>query len=64
MILMRVWLGFVLVAAVVASGYEAKRRRDLRRAEQALMKEMEKELQTAYDMQMGLRPADADKPRG
>ena len=45
-----------LVGFVLASAYGVKRRRDFRRAEQALMQEMEEELQTAHDMQMSLMP--------
>jgi ligand-binding sensor domain-containing protein/serine phosphatase RsbU (regulator of sigma subunit) len=52
-------LGIALVGFILASGYGIKRRRDLHRAEQALMQEMEEELQTAHDMQMGLMPLEA-----
>jgi len=50
-------LGIALVGFVLASGYGIKRRRDLRRVEQALMQEMEEELQTAHEMQMKLMPS-------
>ncbi len=43
-----------LAVAAVASGYAISRRHDLRRAEQALMRELEKELQTAHELQMGM----------
>ena len=49
-------LGLALVFAAVTSGYAIRKRRDLRRAERALMLELEDELQTAHDMQMGLMP--------
>ena len=53
-------VGAALVASLLglatASAYGLRRRRDQRRAEQALMQDMEEELQTAHDMQMGLMP--------
>ena len=51
-------LGFALVGLVLVSGYAMKRRRDARRAERALMQELEEELQTAHDLQMGLMPTE------
>jgi len=51
-------LGLALVGFIAASTYGLKRRRDLRRAEQALMRELEEELQTAHDMQMSLMPTE------
>ena len=50
-------LVLALLGLIVASGYGLKRRRDLRLAEQALMRELEEELQTAHDLQMELMPA-------
>ena len=50
-------LGLALIGLVVVSGYALRRRGDQRRAEQALMLEMEEELQTAHTMQMGLMPS-------
>ena len=54
-------IGFLCLATVglaFTSAYGLKRRRDLHRAEQALMRELEEELQTAHDMQMGLMPTE------
>ena len=51
-------LGIALIGLTVVSGYALRRRRDLRRAERELMAEMEEELQTAHDMQMGLMPTE------
>jgi len=53
-----------VVGLVLTSGYGLKRRRDLRRAEQALMRELEEELQTAHDLQMGLMPTEAPQIDG
>ena len=53
-----------LVGFVLASGYGIKRRRDLRQAEQLLMQEMEEELQTAHDLQMGLMPTEPPRIEG
>jgi len=50
-------LGIALVGLIFASGYAVRKRRDQRMAEQALMQELEEELQTAHEMQMGLMPA-------
>ena len=46
-----------LLGLTLASGYGLKRRRDLRLVEQALMRELEEELQTAHNLQMELMPA-------
>ena len=51
-----VGLGLALVGLVAASGYALKKRREQRRAEQALMQELEDELQTAHQLQMSLMP--------
>ena len=51
-----VGLGLALVGLVMASGYALKKRREQRRAEQALMQELEDELQTARKLQMSLMP--------
>ena len=57
-------LGFSLLGLVLASGYALRKRRDQHRAERALMQEMEEELQTAHDMQMGLMPTEAPQVPG
>ena len=57
-------LGLALIGLVLTAGYGLRRRRDLRRAEQALMAEMEEELQTAHHMQMGLMPTETPKIEG
>jgi len=49
-------LALSLVGVGLASTYGLRRRRDQRRAEQALMREMEEELQDARRMQMSLLP--------
>jgi len=49
-------LGLALIGLVAASGYALKKRREQRRAEQALMRELEEELQTARKLQMSLMP--------
>ena len=49
-------LGFAVIALGFVSVYAVRRRQDLRRAEQALRRELEEELQTAHDMQMALMP--------
>ncbi len=48
-----------LVGLVLASVYGVRRKREQRRAEQALVKELEEELQEARRMQMGLMPTSA-----
>jgi ligand-binding sensor domain-containing protein len=50
-------LALALIGLTFASGYGLRRRRDLRLAEQALMRELEEELQTAHNLQMELMPA-------
>ena len=57
-------LGIALLGLVLTSGYAVKRRQDQRRAERALMQELEEELQTAHDMQMGLMPAESPRISG
>ena len=49
--------GAALLVILLVSGYALRRRRDLHRAERALLGELERELQTAHDLQMGLMPA-------
>ncbi len=47
----------VLVLGLIGTtSYALRKRRDLRRAERDLMQEMEKELQTAHELQMSLMP--------
>ncbi|MFC1525571.1 SpoIIE family protein phosphatase [Candidatus Latescibacterota bacterium] len=53
---LQVGLALSLAGLVLAASYGLRRRRDQRRAEQALMRDMEEELQAAHDMQMGLMP--------
>jgi hypothetical protein len=50
-------LGMTLVALVAVSGYALKKRRDL-------FVEMESELQTAHDLQMGLMPKESPRIQG
>jgi ligand-binding sensor domain-containing protein/serine phosphatase RsbU (regulator of sigma subunit) len=57
-------LGVALFGLVVAVGYGVKKRRDQLRAERALMQELEEELQTAHDLQMGLMPEEAPQTKG
>jgi ligand-binding sensor domain-containing protein len=57
-------LGLALIGLVLTAGYGLRRRRDLRRAEQALMAEMEEELQTAHNLQMGLMPTETPQIEG
>jgi serine phosphatase RsbU (regulator of sigma subunit) len=56
--------GVLLLGLILASGYAVKKRRELRRAEQLLIQEMEGELQTAHDMQMGLMPKEHPQAQG
>ena len=63
-IVLRTGLGLALVGLVIAGHYGVRRRRerDLARSErdevrERMLREMEEELQTAHDMQMGLMPA-------
>ena len=48
-----------LIGLVGAAGYAVQRRRERDRAREELVRELEEELQTAHDMQMGLMPKDA-----
>ena len=57
-------LALSLAGLVVATGYGIGKHRAQRRAEQALMRELEEELQTAHNMQMGLMPAESPKIQG
>ena len=57
-------LGIALVGFVIASGYALKQRQERNRTREALMQEMENELQTAHDMQMGLMPTESPKIQG
>ena len=57
-------LVLAFIGLIAATGYGVRRRRDLRRTEQALMREMEEELQTAHEMQMGLMPKEAPNIEG
>jgi ligand-binding sensor domain-containing protein len=57
-------LEIAVVGLVAVSGYALRRRRDLRRAERALLKELEKELQTAHHLQMRLMPKQAPQLPG
>jgi len=49
--------GAALLTILLVSGYALRRRRDLHRAEHALLGELERELRMAHDLQMGLMPA-------
>lgn len=53
-----------LVALGVVAAYAARQRRGQRRAELALMRDMEEELTTAHDLQMGLMPEGAPQMAG
>jgi serine phosphatase RsbU (regulator of sigma subunit)/ligand-binding sensor domain-containing protein len=57
-------LGMSFVGLVIALSYAVKRRRELRQAERALLQELEEELQTAHDMQMGLMPTESPMIQG
>ena len=64
-------LGISLIGLIVASGYGIKRNRERNRAQRArlelqekLNQELEEELQTAHDMQMGLMPTESPKIPG
>ena len=64
-------LGFSLLGLVLASGYGIKRNRERNRVQQErlelqekLNQELEAELQTAHDMQMGLMPTESPKIKG
>ncbi len=52
-------LGMALVGLVLATGYSVRKRRQLRYAEQALMQELEEELQTARELQINLMPTES-----
>ena len=55
-------LGLVLL--VFSSTFAVRKQRQARRAERALMQDMEEELQTAHTMQMGLMPAEPPRIEG
>lgn len=57
-------LGILGLAILTSSTYALRKRQDLRRAELALMREMEAELQTAHDLQMDLMPTEAPNIEG
>ena len=57
-------LGLSLVGLVFAGGYALQKRRGQLAAERALMHEMEDELDTARDLQMGLMPTEAPQISG
>ena len=52
----RIGIVAIVLTLVVVSGYAMRKRRDLRQTERALIQVMEKELQAAHDMQVGLMP--------
>ena len=56
--------GFGLVLVVFSSSYAMRKRRQARRAEQALMQDLEEELQTAHDLQQGLMPTESPQIEG
>jgi len=56
--------GIALFGVLLASGYALKQRQQRSRAERALMRELEEELQTAHDMQMSLMPEHAPQIPG
>jgi ligand-binding sensor domain-containing protein/serine phosphatase RsbU (regulator of sigma subunit) len=56
--------GIALFGVLLASGYALKQRQQRARAERALMQDLEEELQTAHDMQMGLMPERAPQIPG
>ena len=57
-------LGLALVGLIVVSGYALRRRRELRQAQRALIEGLEKELQTAHEMQMALMPKEQPSIEG
>ena len=57
-------LGLALVGLAAVSIYAVKRRRERDRVREALMAEMQKELQTAHEMQMALMPKQSPKIEG
>ena len=57
-------LGLALIGLAVAGGYAVRQRRDRDRAREALVRELEEELQMAHQLQMGLMPKEAPKVAG
>jgi serine phosphatase RsbU (regulator of sigma subunit) len=57
-------LAAALIGLAFASGIAVRRRRAQLRAERALRRELEKELQTAHELQMGLMPREAPQLPG
>ena len=57
-------LGLALVGLVVAGGYAVRQRRDRDRTREALVRELEEELQMAHQLQMGLMPKEAPEVPG
>ena len=57
-------LGASLMALVAAGAYGIKRRRERDLAREQLLSDMEEELQTAHDMQMGLMPTASPEIQG
>ena len=57
-------LGLAALGTVIASGYGLQRRRERDQAREELVQELEGELQTAHDMQMGLMPTESPKIQG
>lgn len=64
-------LGLSIIGMVIASGYGVKRRRERNRlqlerdqAREDLVKELEQELETARDLQLGLMPKEAPRVEG
>ena len=57
-------LGVALIGLALAVGYGVQKKRAQLRAERALMQELEEELQTAHDMQMGLMPLESPEIEG
>ena len=55
----RIGVGLLIAGLLLTSTYAVRKRRDLRRAEQAIVQEMTRELQTAHDLQMSLMPSAA-----
>jgi sigma-B regulation protein RsbU (phosphoserine phosphatase) len=57
-------VGLSLLLIVFSSTYAVRQRRQARQAERQLFAEMETELQTAHDLQMGLMPEEAPRIAG
>lgn len=57
-------LGIALLGLLAVSVYAIRKSRDQRRAEQALMRELEDELQIAHEMQMALMPTSPPHIKG